>query len=132
MKTQSAFENILLNNISLLGINESQFELIGENGKIKPGSNRVSESGELHYLDFEYRQALIIEDMPMGSLALLTLLAHKFVKDIHLAEDIAQESFIKAHKSINSFREASAFYTWLYRVTVNTAKNYLNKNIKNN
>jgi len=52
-------------------------------------------------------------------------LAHKFVKDIHLAEDIAQESFIKAHKSINSFREESAFYTWLYRVTVNTAKNYL-------
>ena len=52
-------------------------------------------------------------------------LAHKFVKDIHLAEDIAQESFIKAHKSINSFREVSAFYTWLYRVTVYTEKNYL-------
>ena len=52
-------------------------------------------------------------------------LAHKFVKDIHLAEDIAQESFIKVHKSLNSFREESAFFTWLYRVTVNTAKNYL-------
>ena len=52
-------------------------------------------------------------------------LAHKFVKDIHLAEDIAQESFIKVHKSLNSFREESAFFTWLYRVTANTAKNYL-------
>ena len=52
-------------------------------------------------------------------------LAHKFVKDIHLAEDIAQESFIKVHKSLNSFREESAFFTWLYRVAVNTAKNYL-------
>ena len=49
----------------------------------------------------------------------------KYVKDIQLAEDIAQESFFKAYKSINSFREESAFYTWLYRITANTAINYL-------
>ena len=49
----------------------------------------------------------------------------KFVKDIHIAEDIAQESFIKAFKSLNSFREESAFYTWLYRIAANTSKNYL-------
>ena len=49
----------------------------------------------------------------------------KFVKDIQLAEDIAQESFFKAYKSIDSFREESAFYTWLYRITANTAINYL-------
>ena len=49
----------------------------------------------------------------------------KFVKDIHIAEDIAQESFIKAYKSLNSFREESAFYTWLYRIAANTSKNYL-------
>ena len=52
-------------------------------------------------------------------------LAIKFVKDIHIAEDIAQESFIKAYKSLNSFREESAFYTWLYRIVSNTSKNYL-------
>ena len=49
----------------------------------------------------------------------------KFVKDLQTAEDVAQESFIKAYKSLDSFREESAFYTWLYRITTNTAKNYL-------
>nr|MCS5548124.1 sigma-70 family RNA polymerase sigma factor [SAR86 cluster bacterium] len=52
-------------------------------------------------------------------------IAMKFVKDLQTAEDVAQESFIKAYKSLNSFREESAFYTWLYRITTNTAKNYL-------
>ena len=52
-------------------------------------------------------------------------IAFKFVKEIQLAEDISQESFIKAYRSIDSFREESAFYTWLYRITANTAKNYL-------
>ena len=52
-------------------------------------------------------------------------IAFKFVKEIHLAEDISQEAFIKAYRSIDSFREESAFYTWLYRITANTAKNYL-------
>ena len=39
--------------------------------------------------------------------------------------DVAQETFIKAYRSIGSFRGDSAFYTWLYRIAVNTAKNYL-------
>ena len=51
--------------------------------------------------------------------------ASKFSKDTHLAEDIVQESLIKSYKSIHSFREDSSFYTWVYRITVNTAKNYL-------
>ena len=51
--------------------------------------------------------------------------AYKFVKDRHIAEDIAQESFIKSFKSLSTFREDSAFYTWIYRITVNTAKNFL-------
>lgn len=55
----------------------------------------------------------------------LVSIAFKYVKEIQLAEDISQEAFIKAYKAINSFREESAFYTWLYRITANTAKNYL-------
>ena len=39
--------------------------------------------------------------------------------------DVTQDIFIKVHKSLPSFRGDSAFYTWLYRITVNTAKNYL-------
>ena len=39
--------------------------------------------------------------------------------------DVAQETFIKAYRSLDTFRGESAFYTWLYRIAVNTAKNYL-------
>ncbi|REG82853.1 RNA polymerase sigma factor RpoE [Marinomonas pollencensis] len=49
----------------------------------------------------------------------------RYVQDKHEVLDVAQESFIKAYRAIDSFRGESAFYTWLYRIAVNTAKNYL-------
>jgi len=49
----------------------------------------------------------------------------RFVKDHAEAQDVAQETFIKAYRAIKSFRGDSAFYTWLYRIAVNTAKNFL-------
>lgn len=52
-------------------------------------------------------------------------LVYRYVKDASEAEDIAQETFIKAYRAISSFRGESAFYTWLYRIGINTAKNYL-------
>ncbi len=52
-------------------------------------------------------------------------LVFRFVKDKNEAEDIAQETFIKAYRSLSNFRGESAFYTWLYRIAVNTAKNFL-------
>ena len=55
----------------------------------------------------------------------LTSTAFKFVRDMQIAEDLVQDSFIKSFKSIGSFREDSTFYTWIYRITVNTSKNYL-------
>ena len=51
--------------------------------------------------------------------------AFKFVKDLQIAEDLVQDACIKSFKSIGSFREDSTFYTWIYRITVNTSKNYL-------
>ena len=51
--------------------------------------------------------------------------AFKFVKDVQISEDIVQDSFIKAFKALESFREDSSFYTWIYRITVNTSKNFL-------
>ena len=51
--------------------------------------------------------------------------AFKLVKDQQIAEDLVQDSFIKSFRSIGSFREDSTFYTWIYRITVNTSKNYL-------
>ena len=51
--------------------------------------------------------------------------AFKFVKDVQIAEDIVQDSFIKAFNALESFREDSSFYTWIYRITVNNSKNVL-------
>ena len=52
-------------------------------------------------------------------------LVSRYVKSHAECEDIAQESFIRAWRAIGSFRGDSAFYTWLYKIAVNTAKNHL-------
>jgi len=52
-------------------------------------------------------------------------LISRFVHDPQEAEDVCQEAFIKAYRALPLFRGDSAFYTWLYRIAVNTAKNYL-------
>jgi RNA polymerase sigma-70 factor (ECF subfamily) len=49
----------------------------------------------------------------------------RYVRDADEVQDVAQEAFIKAYKAIPNFRGDSAFYTWLYRIAINTAKNYL-------
>jgi len=55
----------------------------------------------------------------------LSRLLSRFIRDPAEVEDVAQESFIKAYRALPSFRGDSAFYTWLYRIGINTAKNYL-------
>lgn len=52
-------------------------------------------------------------------------LVNRYLKDPSEAQDVAQEAFIKAYRAIGSFRGESTFYTWLYRIAINTAKNYL-------
>ena len=49
----------------------------------------------------------------------------RMVRDVDLVQDIAQESFIRAYRAMPQFRGDSAFYTWLYRIAVNTAKKAL-------
>jgi RNA polymerase sigma-70 factor (ECF subfamily) len=55
----------------------------------------------------------------------LLRLISRLVRDPAEAEDVAQEAFIKAYRALAGFRGDSAFYTWLYRIGVNTAKNWL-------
>ena len=55
----------------------------------------------------------------------LRRLISRFVRDAAESEDVTQEALIKAYRALPSFRGDSAFYTWLYRIGINTAKNYL-------
>jgi RNA polymerase sigma-70 factor (ECF subfamily) len=52
-------------------------------------------------------------------------LLSRLIRDQAEIEDVAQEAFIKAYRALPNFRGESAFYTWLYRIAINTAKNYL-------
>ncbi len=52
-------------------------------------------------------------------------LISRYVHDSDEVKDVAQEAFIKAYRALPNFRGDSAFYTWLYRIAINTAKNYL-------
>ncbi|MDA0822982.1 MAG: RNA polymerase sigma factor RpoE [Proteobacteria bacterium] len=52
-------------------------------------------------------------------------LVSRYVRDQSDAQDIAQEAFLKAYRALPNFRGDSAFYTWLYRIAINTAKNYV-------
>jgi RNA polymerase sigma-70 factor (ECF subfamily) len=49
----------------------------------------------------------------------------RMVRDVDLVEDIAQETFIRAYRALHQFRGDAQFYTWLYRIAVNTAKKFL-------
>lgn len=80
--------------------------------------------------------ALLVERVKRGDKRAFEMLVVKYqrrierligrmVRDPHLVQDIAQESFIRAYRAIPSFRGDAAFYTWLYRIAVNTAKKTL-------
>ena len=55
----------------------------------------------------------------------LQAIVARFVKDVDEVADVTQEAFIKAYRALPNFRGESQFYTWLYRIAVNTAKNHL-------
>src|SRR5690349_12657956 len=85
-------------------------------------------------MNAEISDQMLVERVQQGDRAAFDLLVlkyqHKvvklvgrFVSDIAEAEDIAQEAFIKAYRALPAFRGDSQFYTWLYRIAINTAKN---------
>jgi RNA polymerase sigma-70 factor (ECF subfamily) len=55
----------------------------------------------------------------------LQAIVGRFIRDADEVADVTQEAFIKAYKALPKFRGDSQFYTWLYRIAINTAKNYL-------
>lgn len=79
---------------------------------------------------------LLVERSVAGDQEAFTLLVVKYqrrvqrligrmVRDVDLVEDIAQETFIRAYRALHQFRGDAQFYTWLYRIAVNTAKKFL-------
>jgi RNA polymerase sigma-70 factor (ECF subfamily) len=90
-------------------------------------------------MNAEVTDQKLVERVQRGDRAAFDLLVRKyqhkvlklvgrFVRDTAEAEDVAQEAFIKAYRALHSFRGDSAFYTWLYRIAINTAKNALVSN----
>ncbi|MGE5339633.1 MAG: RNA polymerase sigma factor RpoE [Gemmatimonadota bacterium] len=79
---------------------------------------------------------LLVERVQRGDKRAFELLVSKYqrkifrllsrlIRDQSEIEDVAQEAFIKAYRALPNFRGESAFYTWLYRIAINTAKNFL-------
>src|SRR5687768_2035733 len=91
--------------------------------------------GALHVSEREIDQALVVRaqrgDKQAFNLLVekyqrkLARLLSRFIRDPAEVEDVTQEAFIKAYRALPAFRGDSAFYTWLYRIGINTAKNYL-------
>ncbi len=75
--------------------------------------------------DNEIEKGKFIDELMNQHSRKVYLLALSYVKDKGLAEDIAQEVFIKCYKSLHHFRGDSQITSWLYRITVNTAKDFL-------
>ena len=80
--------------------------------------------------------ALLVERVKLGDVRAFEMLVVKYqrrierligrmVRDVDLVQDIAQETFIRVYRALPQFRGDSAFYTWLYRIAVNTAKKAL-------
>jgi RNA polymerase sigma-70 factor (ECF subfamily) len=79
---------------------------------------------------------LLVERVQRGDKGAFDLLVRKYqhrilavigryISDFSEAQDVAQDTFIRAHRALGNFRGDSAFYTWVYKIAINTAKNHL-------
>ena len=97
---------------------------------------RVTDQAEKHRSSSGASDLALVRRVQQGDRSAFDLLVVKYqhkilklimryVRDPSEAMDVAQEAFLKAYRAAPSFRGDSAFYTWLYRIAINTAKNYL-------
>ncbi|MGY0694441.1 sigma-70 family RNA polymerase sigma factor [Virgibacillus sp. FSP13] len=70
----------------------------------------------------------IISDLMAAHSNKVYLLAYSYVKDHGIAEDVAQEVFIKCYRHLDKYRGEASITSWIYRITVNTSKDFLRKN----
>ena len=104
-------------------------------GRQLPATSRAEDLEQSRMSEAEVDK-LLVERVQKGDKRAFDLLINKYqhrivslvtryVSDQHEAMDVSQEAFIKAYRAIDRFRGDSAFYTWLYRIAINTAKNRL-------
>jgi len=104
--------------------------------KVLPGVGPVQTRGVQGGVSETKVDQLLVERVQKGDKRAFDLLIQKYqhrivslvsryVSDSSEAQDVAQEAFIKAYRAIGRFRGDSAFYTWLYRIAINTAKNWI-------
>jgi RNA polymerase sigma-70 factor (ECF subfamily) len=105
--------------------------------ELRFGAQRINEGdAERERMSEAQVDQLLVERVQKGDKRAFDLLINKYqhrivslvaryVSDQAEAMDVAQEAFIKAYRAIDRFRGDSAFYTWLYRIAINTAKNWL-------
>lgn len=111
---------------------------VRENGEVdsRPADRAKKGDAELAPMSEAQVDQLLVERVQKGDSRAFDLLINKYqhriislvsryVSDPADAMDVAQEAFIKAYRAIDRFRGDSAFYTWLYRIAINTAKNWL-------
>lgn len=107
-----------------------------EAGVSRPSGQAGAEGTERERMSEAQVDQLLVERVQKGDKQAFDLLIGKYqhrivslvaryVSDQAEAQDVAQEAFIKAYRAIDRFRGDSAFYTWLYRIAINTAKNWL-------
>ena len=108
--------------------------IVGHDGVNKQAQD-VPDGGQARMGEREIDQALV-ERVQQGDKRAFDILVLKyqqriinligrFVRNSDEVQDVAQEAFIKAYRALKNFRGDSAFYTWMYRIAINTAKNYL-------
>lgn len=95
----------------------------GSEGVLKMKKNDPSLTGEVGEEKLEVQIAELVDEHSKK----IYLLAYSYVQDKGSAEDIAQEVFLKCYKNLKRFRGEASVQTWLYRITVNTAKDHLRK-----
>jgi RNA polymerase sigma-70 factor (ECF subfamily) len=115
--------------------NSSNGTAIPVKGDEQPRSDAATRATEERVGEAKVDQ-MLVERVQKGEKAAFDLLIRKYqhrivslvtryVSDPVEAQDVAQEAFIKAYRALGKFRGDSAFYTWLYRIAINTAKNWL-------
>ncbi len=134
----------MLNTVDLEGLTRTGFveqptkAYTTPNSRVTQGSTTKMSEQAASAKQQETRELdqLLVERAQQGDKRAFGLLVEKYhrklgrllsrmIRDQAEVEDVVQESFIKAYRALHSFRGDSAFYTWLYRIGINTAKNYL-------